>query len=88
MPLGRRDTQGGPGWGMAGERGVQEGKWRGLSRAGWAERGIRETDEVGSQPGLAYPGRVSLGQTIMHGQQSHSEQKPREAKIKVKAADL
>ena len=33
-------------------------------------------------------GRVSLGQTIMHGQQSHSEQKPREAKIKVKAADL
>lgn len=33
-------------------------------------------------------GRVSLGQTIMYRQQSRSEQKPREAKIKVKAADL
>ena len=55
MPLGRRDTERGPGWGMAGEGGVQAGKWRGLSRAGWAERGIRETDEVGSKPGLAYP---------------------------------
>lgn len=41
--------------GNGGGGGVQAGKWRGLSRASWAERGIRETDEVSSQPGLAYP---------------------------------